>query len=64
MRRIARYEKGVGTAFVLELERQVKAAGAAMVQLQSVNDEMHSHFYGKLGYRDAKNLVLKSKLLD
>lgn len=49
---------------MLELERQVKAAGAAMVQLQSVNDEMHSHFYGKLGYRDAKNLVLKSKLLD
>ena len=55
--------RGIGTAFLLELERQVKVFGAAMVQLQSVNDEMHSHFYGKLGYRDAKNLVLKSKFL-
>lgn len=56
--------RGIGTAFLLELERQVKAAGAAMVQLESVNDAMHEHYYGKLGYRNARNLVLKSKFLD
>ena len=26
-------------------------------------DGWHSHFYGKLGYRDCNNLVLKSKFL-
>lgn len=55
--------KGVGTEFLLELERQVKEMGASMVQLQSVNDEMHRQFYDKLGYRDTRNLVLKSKFL-
>ncbi len=55
--------RGTGTEFLLELERQVKAHGASMVQLQSVNDEMHAHFYEKLGYRDTRNLVLKSKFL-
>ena len=35
----------------------------AMVQLVSVNDEMHEHFYSKLGYGDAANLKLKSKFL-
>lgn len=34
-----------------------------MIQLASVNDEMHRHFYGKLGFQDAGNLVLKSKFL-
>ena len=47
----------------MELERQVKELGASMVQLQSVNDEMHRQFYDKLGYRDTRNLVLKSKFL-
>jgi len=46
-----------------ELEERVKEMGAAMVQLVSVNDEMHEHFYGKLGYGDATNLKLKSKFL-
>ncbi len=34
-----------------------------MVQLLAVNDEMHRHFYGKLGYKDAANLVIKGKWL-
>lgn len=55
--------RGLGTAFMAELERRVKARGAAMVQLQAVNDAMHTRFYGKLGYRDTKNLVLKAKFL-
>lgn len=53
--------QGIGTAFMEELERRAKAAGASMIQLQSLNDAMHSHFYGKLGYQDCTNLVLKSK---
>lgn len=56
-------DRGLGTAFMEELERQVKARGGAMVQLQSVNDGKHAHFYGKLGYQDAESLVLKCKFL-
>lgn len=55
--------RGLGTAFMEELERRVKAAGGAMIQLESLNDAWHSHFYGKLGYQDCNNLVLKSKFL-
>lgn len=55
--------KGMGTSFMLELERQVKDKGAALIQLQAVKDEMHEHFYSKLEYKDATNLILKSKWL-
>ena len=54
---------GIGTKMMAELEGRVKELGAAMVQLVSVNDAMHRHFYGKLGYGDATNLILKSKFL-
>ena len=58
------YQKsGIGTKLMAELERRVKELGAAMVQLEAVNDELHEHFYGKLGYGDATNLKLKSKFL-
>lgn len=55
--------RGLGTDFMKELECRVKAAGASMIQLESLNDAMHSHFYGKLGFQDCTNLVLKSKFL-
>lgn len=55
--------QGLGTAFMLELERQVKALGGAMIVLDAVNDEFHEHFYGKLNYNTCTNLVLKSKFL-
>ena len=54
---------GIGTAFMQELEKRVKAKGAMLVQLQAVNDGFHEHFFGKLGYKTANNLVLKSKIL-
>ena len=54
---------GIGTKMMAELEGRVKEMGAVMVQLVSVNDELHEHFYGKLGYGDASNLKLKSKFL-
>lgn len=53
--------QGIGTEFMIELERQVKEMGGLMIQLQAVNDEMHNSFYGKLNYKDATNLILKSK---
>lgn len=55
--------QGLGTEFMLELERRVKQLGGAMIQLQAVNDDMHNRFYGKLNYRNCNNLILKSKFL-
>ncbi len=60
----AKYQKqGIGTAFMKELERRVKEKGASLVQLMAVNDDAHNHFYGKLNYKNAGNLVLKTKSL-
>lgn len=60
----SQYQKqGIGTVFMRELETRVKAQGAMLVQLQAVNDSFHEYFYGKLGYKTASNLVLKTKLL-
>lgn len=56
--------RGLGTNLMKEVERQVKALGASMIQLQAVNDERHEHFYEKLGFYSAKNLVLKAKFLE
>ena len=58
-----RQNQGLGTAFMRELERRVREKGAMLIQLQSVNDAKHEHFYDKLGFMDAKNLVLKTKML-
>lgn len=55
--------KGYGSRFMKELETCVKDEGAMLIQLQAVNDDLHNHFYGKLGYKDASNLVLKTKIL-
>ena len=56
-------KQGVGTKFMNELEKRIKEKGAMLIQLQAVNDDLHNHFYGKLGYRDATNLTLKTKIL-
>lgn len=58
-----RQNQGLGTAFMRELERRVREKGAMLIQLQSVNDAKHEHFYDKLGFKDTKNLVLKTKML-
>ena len=55
--------KGIGTEFMALIEAEVKELGGAMIQLEAVNDDMHNNFYGKLGYKDCSNLVLKSKWL-
>lgn len=53
--------KGLGTAFFAELEKRVKALGAACVELKAVKDEMHELYYTKVGFHPVKNFVLKVK---
>ncbi len=53
----------IGTAFMGMIESEVKSRGGFMIQLIAVNDEWHNHFYGKLGYGNCSNLILKSKFL-
>lgn len=56
--------QGFGSALLHELERRVKERGAACVELQAVNDEQHERYYGKAGYHNAKNFVMKVKWLE
>ena len=53
--------KGFGSDLLCELERIVREKGAACVELQAVNDEHHERYYGKAGYHNAKNFVMKVK---
>ena len=53
--------KGLGSILLAELERRVKEKGASCVELQAVKDDMHERYYGKAGFNDAKNFVLKVK---
>ena len=53
--------KGLGSMLLATLETKVKEVGASCVELQAVSDEMHEKYYGKAGYSDAKNFVMKVK---
>ena len=53
--------QGLGSQLLNELEQRVKEKGAACVELQAVNDEMHERYYGKAGYYTAENFVMKAK---
>lgn len=62
--------KRIHQAFVMEdayciiaEENDVRAKGAKLIQLTSVNDEMHHHFYKKLGFCNTTNLIGKNKFL-
>ena len=59
-----RQGRGLGTRLLGELEKRARERGASCVELQAVADEMHEHWYGKAGYRNAKNFVLKVKWLE
>ncbi|MDC7280544.1 MULTISPECIES: GNAT family N-acetyltransferase [Pseudobutyrivibrio] len=56
--------KGLGSELLAEVEKRVHEKGAFCVELQAVNDEMHEHYYGKAGYGDAANFVMKNKWFD
>jgi len=53
--------RGLGSMLLAELESKVREAGAACIELQAVNDEMHETFYGKAGFSNAKNFIMKVK---
>ena len=53
--------KGFGTYLLQELETRVKEKGASCVELQAVNDDLHEQYYGKAGYKNAVNFVMKVK---
>lgn len=53
--------RGLGSFLLGELETRVREKGASCVELQAVKDDMHERFYGRSGYRDAKNFVMKVK---
>lgn len=55
--------KGIGTIILEELQRCVKGEGAKLFLLDSANDAMHEHFYGKLGFKDVTNFKPKVKQL-
>lgn len=53
--------KGYGASLMEELERVVRENGVEHLELISVNDEHHMHFYKKLGFYVASNLVMMGK---
>lgn len=58
----AKYQnKGYGKLLLKELEAQARQKGAACIELQAVADEHHEHYYGKAGFKNAKNFVMKVK---
>ena len=51
--------KGVGSALLEEVKCEVKKCGAAGIELYSVNDEKHDHFYGKAQLKNSSYLLPK-----
>lgn len=56
--------KGLGSKLLDEIEKRAREKGASCVELQAVNDEMHESYYGKAGYKNAANFVMKVKWFD
>lgn len=52
---------GIGTMIVHELEKRAIANGSRLIELTAVNDDMHHHFYEKLGFGYVTNLIGMSK---
>ena len=53
--------KGYGKAFLREIEKRILQNGATHMELLSVNDAHHHHFYTEFGMYDAKNLKIMGK---
>lgn len=56
--------KGYGSKLLKAIEDLAVKEGAACIELQAVNDKMHSHFYDKAGYLDSESFVNKVKWFD
>lgn len=58
----AQYQnRGYGKAFLVEIERRILQHGATHMELLSVNDGHHSHFYGEFGMYAATDLKIWGK---
>ena len=53
--------KGYGKQFLHEIEKRALAYGAKHIELISVNDEHHLHFYKSFGMYEATNLKIMGK---
>lgn len=56
--------KGYGSKLLKEIEELAVKKGAACIELQAVNDRMHSHFYDKAGYLNSESFVNRVKWFD
>ena len=55
---------GYGTDFLKKLEEVTRENNVSIIELNSVNDEIHKHFYSKLGFYEATNFVMMGKFLE
>ena len=59
---LAEYQnQGYGKRFLQEIEKRVLEHGAKHIELTSVNDEHHIHFYTEFGMYSAANLKIMGK---
>ncbi len=56
--------KGLGKEFMKKMEEVVREKGASIIELNSVNDQMHMDFYSKLGFYKTKNFVMMGKFMN
>lgn len=53
--------KGYGKQFLNEIEKRILEYGAKRIELTSVNDAHHMHFYKGVGMQEATNLKIMGK---
>lgn len=53
--------KGYGSILLEKIQEVAVKMGASCIELQSVNDKMHYHFYDKAGYLNSDSFVSKVK---
>lgn len=55
--------KGLGSLFLKELESHLLEVDVSLIELMSVNDEKHRHFYKKFSFAKVSNLMIMSKFI-
>ena len=55
--------KGLGSLFLKELESHLLEVDVSLIELMSVNDEKHRHFYKKFSFAKVSNMMIMSKFI-
>lgn len=55
--------KGLVGLFLKELESHLLEMDVSLIELMSVNDEKHRHFYEKFSFAKGANLMIMSKFI-